>query len=658
LRVRCAVYTRKSTEDGLEQEFNSLHAQREACEAFILSQASLGWTLVPDHYDDGGVSGGTMERPALQRLLADITDGKVDVVVVYKIDRLTRSLSDFARIVEVFDAADASFVSVTQQFNTTTSMGRLTLNVLLSFAQFEREVTAERIRDKIAASKQKGMWMGGGVPLGYRVQNRKLLADEQEAAIVRYLFARYLELRSVRLLAVEATARGYPMRSAKARRGSEGEIEARNERAGAGPTRTFGRGPLYYLLSNPIYIGKVRHCGKIYEGDHAAIIDDQTFAAVQSLLRDQAPRTTAAARITDIHLLTGLIYDEQGERLRPVHTRRGNRRYRYYVSKVTVEERVPQARRGWRLAAAELERIVDEELDRLFADDRLLADQLQHMLDADQLASAMAGAPALKARYQAAPPDERRRILGRLLQRIELHPGELVLYVNRNNLAAELTGDGSVQPNPPDAQTLELRCRFGLRRRGNETRLVISDPPHAKRKPDRTWCSCLQSRMPIWRGSQMAHPGASERLPLIAASIAPTSVASCVCPSWRPTWLMPSSMERSRLDCLLSTCLGCRSFRIPGRSSGRCSPSCAEPHSKVGCQGQARAATVARYLFVPPPGRLVLQIAVHHPSKLGDTSPGSQRRAGRNSPSSGSSLQKCPQVRRRARGSHGKGAAI
>ena len=258
--LRCAVYTRKSTEEGLDQEFNSLDAQREACTAYVASQVGLGWTLVSDRYDDGGISGGTMERPALQRLLNDIREHRVDVVVVYKIDRLTRSLIDFSKMVEIFDAANASFVSITQQFNTTTSMGRLTLNVLLSFAQFEREVTAERIRDKIAASKKKGIWMGGTVPLGYRVENRKLVVEENEAATVRHLFARYLRLKSVRALAEEAEARG---------------LKGKDIDAGGKPGKPFGRGNLYHLLSNPVYVGKIRHRGDAYDGEHLPIVEAQ-----------------------------------------------------------------------------------------------------------------------------------------------------------------------------------------------------------------------------------------------------------------------------------------------------------------------------------------------------------------------------------------------
>lgn len=306
-RLRCAIYTRKSSEEGLEQEFNSLDAQREACSAFIASQTGLGWKLFPEQYNDGGISGGSMERPALQRLLADIEAGRIDVVVVYKIDRLTRALMDFARIVEIFDRQGVSFVSVTQQFNTTTSMGRLTLNVLLSFAQFEREVTAERIRDKIAASKKKGMWMGGVVPLGYQVKDRKLLIEQDEAKIVRHLFDRYLELGSVPQLVDEAHAITLP---ANGRRGG----------------KPFGRGNLYHLLANPIYVGKIRHKQELHEGEHQAIIDPDRFERVQALLAAQKQARSSPANQPDAHRLTGLLFDDSGDRLSPSHaTKRGKR---------------------------------------------------------------------------------------------------------------------------------------------------------------------------------------------------------------------------------------------------------------------------------------------------------------------------------------------
>ena len=273
-RQRAAIYTRKSTEAGLEQDFNSLDAQREACAAFVKSQVQEGWQLHSQRYDDGGLSGATLERPALQRLLADIEAGRIDIVVVYKVDRLTRSLTDFAKLVELFDSHGVSFVSVTQQFNTTSSMGRLTLNVLLSFAQFEREVTAERIRDKIAASKAKGIWMGGPVPLGYDLGERELLVNPTEAELVREIFELYLEKGSVRALKAELDRRG--MRS-KVRHQRNGRV------TGGGP---FSRGHLYCLLASPIYIGKLPHKGKLHDGKHDAIISAGLWERVQGQLRD------------------------------------------------------------------------------------------------------------------------------------------------------------------------------------------------------------------------------------------------------------------------------------------------------------------------------------------------------------------------------------
>jgi site-specific DNA recombinase len=274
---RCAIYTRKSSEEGLEQDFNSLHAQREACEAFIKSQHGEGWRLIKTAYDDGGFSGGTMERPALQRLLADIRERLIDVVVVYKVDRLTRSLADFAKMVELFDAQAVSFVAVTQQFNTTTSMGRLTLNVLLSFAQFEREVTGERIRDKIAASKRKGMWMGGTTPLGYDVDDRRLVINSAEAETVRHIYQRYLELQSVRLLRDELDRRGIV---------SKIRISKSGNRTGG---KVFSRGALYELLSNPIYIGEIRHRKERHPGQHEPIVYRELWERVQRQLRDGQP---------------------------------------------------------------------------------------------------------------------------------------------------------------------------------------------------------------------------------------------------------------------------------------------------------------------------------------------------------------------------------
>src|SRR6266576_3031481 len=290
---RCAIYTRKSSEEGLEQDFNSLVAQREACEAYIRSQQHEGWASARNRYDDGGFSGGNMERPALQRLLADIAAGRIDIVIVYKVDRLTRSLADFARLVEIFDAEGVSFVSVTQQFNTTSSMGRLTLNVLFSFAQFERELTGERIRDKIAASKKKGMWMGGNVPLGYDASERSLAVNPAEAETVRCIFALYRELGCVRRVKEEADRLGLSTKHSTTASGTE--------RGG----RSFSRGHLYHLLWNPIYIGEIAHKGQLYPGQHPALIDVETWTAVRDQLVTNATNHRCKADAAEPSLLAG-----------------------------------------------------------------------------------------------------------------------------------------------------------------------------------------------------------------------------------------------------------------------------------------------------------------------------------------------------------------
>lgn len=318
---RCAVYTRKSTEDGLEQEFNSLDAQYEACTAYALSQRHEGWSLVKDRYDDGGFSGGNMERPGLKSLLADIEAGKVDIILLYKIDRLTRSLTDFSKIVEVLDKAGASFVSITQSFNTTTSMGRLTLNMLLSFAQFEREVTGERIRDKIAASKKKGLWMGGPVPLGYEVRERKLVAKEDEAEQVRHIMRRYLALGSVPLLAEELNRDGFRTK-----------VQHRN----SGPHKggcIFRRGTLYHLLSNRIYRGFIVHKGEAYPGEHEPIVEQSLWTDVQALLAANASGSSRRLKQQHPSLLAGKLIDGESRDMSPSHATKSRRRYRYYVTR-------------------------------------------------------------------------------------------------------------------------------------------------------------------------------------------------------------------------------------------------------------------------------------------------------------------------------------
>ena len=342
-RRRCAIYTRKSTEDGLEQEFNSLDAQREACAAYILSQIHEGWELIDERYDDGGWSGGNMARPGLKQLLTDVARGNVDIIVVYKVDRLTRSLADFARIVDTLDRAGASFVSVTQAFNTTSSMGRLTLNVLLSFAQFEREVTSERIRDKVAASKRRGIFMGGPVPIGYRLESRKLIIDEAEAKIIRMIFERYVSLRSMGSLADELAANGV---RTKQRTFKDGRIVG---------GIAFTTGPLASLLSNPVYIGKVPQGGTLHAGEHAAIIGEDLWAEVHATLAANRHERRLGSRARYPSLLTGMVRDPDERPMSPTFASKGGQRHHYYVSKLPPGE---NRKTIWRVPAREIDRLV------------------------------------------------------------------------------------------------------------------------------------------------------------------------------------------------------------------------------------------------------------------------------------------------------------
>ena len=367
---RCAIYTRKSTEEGLDQAFNSLDAQYEACAAYVLSQQHEGWMLASGRYDDGGFSGGNLLRPGLVQLLADVKAGLVDVIIIYKIDRLTRCLTDFAKIVDVLDGAGASFVSITQSFNTTTSMGRLTLNVLLSFAQFEREVISERVRDKVAASKARGMWMGGGLPLGYDVKSRELIINAAEAEHVRYIFRRYLELGTVAALRVDLQNQG---------------ITTKQHTRPDGTTRGGNKwwpGPLYAILKNRIYIGKIVHKDKCYEGMHERIVDDALFEAVQTQLADNRVKHSRREYAKHGSLLTGMISDGLDRPLTPRQANKGSKRYRYYVSNGIPREDGSQTSPIWRIPAVQIEKAVlrqvadlIEHTDRWFDHDTLSANQ-------------------------------------------------------------------------------------------------------------------------------------------------------------------------------------------------------------------------------------------------------------------------------------------
>lgn len=450
---RCAVYTRKSSEEGLEQDFNSLHAQREACEAFIKSQHGEGWRLVAAAYDDGGLSGGTMERPALQRLLADIRDGKIDIVVVYKVDRLTRSLADFAKMVEVFDAHGVSFVAVTQQFNTTSSMGRLTLNILLSFAQFEREVTGERIRDKIAASKRKGMWMGGHAPLGYDVQERKLVINQAEAETVRMIFRRYQELGCVRRLKQDLDRRGVVSKSRV----------AKNKRRSGGCS--FSRGALYTLLANPIYIGEIRHKHVCHPGQHEPIVDRDLWDAVQQQLQRNASERKQRVQKVGVSLLTGKLFDSSGERLTPSHAVKSGRRYRYYVSAALVRGATEHGP-GWRLPARELEQAVAMAIGKILADRGAVATALSAAgIVGEGLASSVDAANALAIRLAL---DKDLLSVASILDRVELTPAGLIVTVALGALVAGGCS-GMNLPAPVLTQSVAMK----IRRRGLEMRLVI-----------------------------------------------------------------------------------------------------------------------------------------------------------------------------------------
>ena len=414
-RQRCAIYTRKSTEEGLEQEFNSLDAQREACEAYTASQKAEGWVLLRDRYDDGGFSGGTLERPALKRLLADIEAGLIDVVVVYKIDRLSRSLMDFAKLVEVFDRCGVTFVSVTQSFNTTTSMGRLTLNILLSFAQFEREVIGERIRDKFAASRKRGMWMGGFVPLGYDVKDRKLVVNEGEAALVRHVFERFIHLGSVTLVVRELQA--------------EGRLTKRG--------KPFDKGIVYKLINNRVYVGEAVHKGTAYPGEHEAIIDRDTFDKVQAILASNGYARAAVTRSRTPALLRGLIFTETGRAMTPASTRKGSRLYRYYVSTDAIRGRKPPGMTApLRLPADVVETAVVREIRRLVRTPEIVAQAVaaarRETPDVDER-DVVAAVDRFTKVWSALFPAEQARIVKLLVERVT---------VTADGLAVDLRTDG------------------------------------------------------------------------------------------------------------------------------------------------------------------------------------------------------------------------
>jgi site-specific DNA recombinase len=473
-KVRCAIYTRKSSEEGLDQEFNSLDAQREACEAYVTSQKHEGWTALATLYDDGAYSGGTMDRPALQRLLDDIRAGKIDVVVVYKVDRLTRSLADFAKIVEVFDAQGVSFVSVTQAFNTTTSMGRLTLNVLLSFAQFEREVTGERIRDKIAASKKKGMWMGGQPSLGYDVRDRKLLVNETEAATVRSIFRRYLELGTVRALRDDLTTAGVVSKRRKAADGSP-----------YGGQR-FSRGALYLMLKNRIYRGEIVHKGTAFPGEHAAIVDEDLWRRVQSQLEENRTERREGDRAREPSLLAGVVLDASSEPMTPTHAVKKGTRYRYYISRRLIAGPAIAESQGQRVPASNLEGLVISRLRALLADPVEFLNAISNgERDAPTQKRLRDAASTLSARWEHLPTATQHDLVRSILVSAQVHANRIDLDVGSARLVSWLSNQGDdrgmIEGNrtsSPHAdgseQTLtRLSIPASLQRTGKEMKFMV-----------------------------------------------------------------------------------------------------------------------------------------------------------------------------------------
>ncbi len=475
-KIRCAIYTRKSSDEGLDQEFNSLDAQHEACAAYVASQRHEGWCIMSKRYDDGGVSGGTLERPGLQSLLIDIDAGHVDMVVVYKIDRLTRSLADFAQLVDRLEKSDCSFVSVTQAFNTSSSMGRLTLNVLLSFAQFEREVTAERIRDKISASKKKGLWMGGNLPLGYdRHPDRncqRLVVNEAEAKTVRRLFNLYDQLGCLANVVRAAGAEGIRSK------------QRNHNRTLTGGT-PLSRGQVHFLLRNPVYRGLIRHKDKIYPGQHPAIVDEPLWEKVQQMLQEASNRSRSgvSSKSRDRSWLTGKLRDETGDRLTPTHTTKGNKRLRYYVSNRLISGGPDPS--GWRLPAAKLEKVivelVREHVQTSTAKHELLADPDARR--ADEMRSRVENLLTAETR-------EGERWIEEVFADGQVSSESISLTLKGTALALLL----NLAPADLNAEILTVTRSFAMRRRGVEMKLISGS---AAPQPDATLITML-SRAKTW----------------------------------------------------------------------------------------------------------------------------------------------------------------
>jgi DNA invertase Pin-like site-specific DNA recombinase len=417
-RARCAIYTRKSSEEGLDMEFNSLEAQREACEAYVASQKAEGWAAIRERYDDGGFSGGTLDRPALKQLTCDIEAGLIDVIVVYKIDRLSRSRMDFSKQVAVFDRNNVTFVSVTQSFNTTTSMGRLTLNILLSFAQFEREVIGERIRDKFAASRKRGMWMGGFVPMGYDVKDRKLVVNDAEAKTVRMIFERFAALGSASTLARALQAE-----------------DVRNKRG-----KRIDKGFIYKLINNRVFLGEAVHKGTSYPGEHDAIISQELWDRVHAILKESPRQRRAKNRNSSEALLKGIIFTDTGAAMTPTYTRKGERLYHYYTSMDLIRNRDSRGGAGpMRLPAAMVDGAVITEMRRIIGAPEVAARVIEVQrreggpMDERAIVAALQRFNDL---WDALFPAEQARIVRLLVDKVTVGPDGMAVDLRNNGIAA------------------------------------------------------------------------------------------------------------------------------------------------------------------------------------------------------------------------------
>ena len=527
---RCAIYTRKSTEEGLDQEFNSLDAQREACEAYILSQRHEGWLLVADRYDDGGISGGTMDRPGLQRLLTDVRSDQVDIIVVYKVDRLTRALSDFAKIVDILDAAEASFVSITQAFNTTTSMGRLTLNVLLSFAQFEREVISERVRDKIAASKAKGMWMGGRVPLGYDVIARKLIPNDAEAATVRHIFQRYLEVGTVPTLLDDLRVAGIVTKA---------QTERDGKKRGGVP---FSRGALHHFLKNRIYRGDIVHHEKAYPGEHDAIVSDALFDAVQDQLAENIGDRRSGKFFRSPSLLAGMIRDGADRPMSPSHTLKAGKRYRYYVSNSAAE--LEHAQPAIRLPAKALEASLLAALLRAAVDTPALIETAT-TISADQISRLRTGQRHLADQVNNARSSTLRPMLLSLDVQVTVELDRIVATCCKRRLVEKLDPDASWTSGSGRAV---FDVPASLQRCGQERKLRL-DPVGDKSSRDPKLVGLIiraQAAREQLSGSDLSvlSPARRELLRIARASYLAPDIVTAIFEGRQPSSLRARTLER------------------------------------------------------------------------------------------------------------------